>query len=93
MPRFNVFENHMVPRHSLATDEEIAAILEKYQINKTQLPKMLIIDPCVKALSQQHKKEGKEQIQLGDVIRIDRESPTAGVYHYYRLVIEDKPIY
>ncbi len=93
MPRFNVFENHMVPRHSLATEEEIATILEKFEIDRKQLPKILIIDPCVKALSQQHKKEGKDQIQTGDVIRIDRESPTAGVYHYYRFVIEDKPIY
>ena len=93
MPRFNVFENHMVPRHSLATDEEVATLLEKYKIEKNQLPKILIIDSCVKALSQQVQKEGGDQLQPGDVIRIDRESPTAGVYHYYRLVIEDKPIY
>jgi len=93
MPRFNVFENHLVPRHSLASKEEIDEVLKTYDITVSQLPKILVVDPCVKALSYQLKKEGGEQIKPGDVIRIDRHSPTAGISRYYRLVVEDKPIF
>ncbi|WP_455392361.1 DNA-directed RNA polymerase subunit H [[Eubacterium] cellulosolvens] len=47
-------------------------------MTKEHLPKVYITDPCVKRIN----------AKIGDVIRITRESPTAGVSQFYRLVID-----
>ncbi|MGA1872805.1 MAG: DNA-directed RNA polymerase subunit H [Thermoplasmatota archaeon] len=80
MPRFNVMENYLVPRHSILQKEEVDGLLERYGIDISQLPKILMMDPCAKALS----------AVPGDVIKIERESPTAGLSFYYRLVVEER---
>jgi DNA-directed RNA polymerase subunit H len=80
MPRFNVMENYLVPRHSIMPEEEVEALLEKYGIEITQLPKILMADPCAKALG----------AKPGEVLIIERESPTAGLSIYYRLVVEER---
>lgn len=80
MPRFNVMENYLVPRHSIMPEEEVEALLEKYGIEITQLPKILMADPCAKALG----------AKPGEVLIIERESPTAGLSVYYRLVVEER---
>jgi DNA-directed RNA polymerase subunit H len=80
MPRFNVMENYLVPRHSLLPQEEIDGLLKKYDIDIAQLPKILMADPCAKAIG----------AKPGDVIVIERESPTAGLSVYFRLVVEER---
>ena len=82
MPKFNVMANHLVPRHSVIPDEKVEEILNRYGIDKSKLPKILITDPCVKAI----------KAQPGDVVEIDRRSPTAGVSKYYRLVVEERTV-
>ena len=49
-----------------------------YNIDLTALPKILSEDPALEKLS----------VKEGDVIKIERESETAGVSVYYRIVIE-----
>ena len=56
----------------------IVKLLNKYNIKKDQLPKILITDPCVKVIS----------AKVGDIIRIERESPTSGVSIAYRRVVD-----
>ncbi|MBN1539918.1 MAG: DNA-directed RNA polymerase subunit H [Candidatus Thermoplasmatota archaeon] len=80
MPRFNVMENYLVPRHSILAGEEVDLLLSRYMVDLSQLPKILMVDPCVKALG----------AVPGDVIKIERESPTAGLSYYYRLVVEER---
>ncbi|MFW3145231.1 MAG: DNA-directed RNA polymerase subunit H [Methanomassiliicoccales archaeon] len=80
MPRFNVMENYLVPRHTIIPEEEVEKLLEKYSITKAQLPKILMMDPCAKALN----------AKSGDVIQVERQSPTAGTSLYYRLVVEER---
>jgi DNA-directed RNA polymerase subunit H len=80
MPRFNVMENYLVPRHTILPEEEVEGLLSRYGITKAQLPKILMADPSAKAIG----------AKPGDVIRIERESPTAGLSVYYRLVIEQR---
>ncbi|MGA1865952.1 MAG: DNA-directed RNA polymerase subunit H [Thermoplasmatota archaeon] len=80
MPRFNVMENYLVPRHSIMGKEEVALLLSRYMVDLSQLPKILMVDPCVKALG----------AVPGDVIKIERDSPTAGLSYYYRLVVEER---
>ena len=83
MPRFNVMENYLVPRHSIMEEEQVAALLEKYGIVKTQLPKILMADPSAKSIG----------AKPGEVIMIERESPTAGLSIYYRLVVEERTMH
>jgi DNA-directed RNA polymerase subunit H len=82
MPRFNVMANHLVPRHTLLTPEEVEGILASFGIDRTKLPKILISDPCVRALNG----------MPGDVVKIERKSPTAGTSIYYRLVVEERSV-
>lgn len=75
---FDLFEHELVPSHIIASDEEIKLVLDHYGIEKKQLPRILRDDPAVKVLG----------AIPGQIIRIERESPTAGVTFYYRLVME-----
>jgi DNA-directed RNA polymerase subunit H len=74
---FDIFENELVPKHEILSEEEKQKLLERLGIVEKQLPKILEKDPEVRALG----------AKKGDVIKITRKSPTAGVCYYYRLVV------
>lgn len=76
--RFNVLEHVMVPDHQIMSDEEIRELLSRYQITLDQLPRIYSDDPAVKTIG------GK----VGDVIRITRNSQTAGIAESYRHVVK-----
>jgi len=76
--KINPFVNELVPKHEILSEEEKQKLLEKFNISLKQLPKILVTDPCAKALG----------AKPGDVIKITRKSPTAGEYYYYRVVVE-----
>lgn len=68
-----------MPKHSIATEQEVAGLLEKFGKPVQALPLIATDDPAIKELGARE----------GDVIRIDRNSPTTGkVEPYYRLVSE-----
>lgn len=81
MEKINVLGHRLVPRHRILTEDEKRELLERYKITVKDLPKILITDPMVKAIG----------ANIGDVIEIERISPTAGISYYYRYVVEDKP--
>lgn len=72
-----VLEHMLVPKHEILSEEETAQVLEKYGIELEQLPKILEKDPVVEAIG----------AKKGDVLKITRQSPTAGESIYYRVVI------
>ncbi|VVB94912.1 DNA-directed RNA polymerase subunit H [uncultured archaeon] len=74
---FKPLEHKMVPRHEILTDEELKTILVEYDIEKEQMPKIRVSDPAAQAI----------KAKVGDVVRVTRESPTAGKAIFYRLVI------
>ncbi len=74
---FKPLEHKMVPRHEILTDEELKKILVEYDIEKEQMPKIRVSDPAAQAI----------KAKVGDVVRVTRESPTAGKAIFYRLVI------
>jgi DNA-directed RNA polymerase subunit H len=58
-------------KHSKISDQEVEELLQKLNISKTQLPRILLSDPAL-----------PENCQIGDVIKIKR---TEGIY--FRVVI------
>ena len=74
----DIFRNVLVPEHVLLTKEEAQSVLEMYKIKPYQLPYIKSSDPAVRAID----------AKLGDVVKIIRNSQTAGNAIAYRYVIE-----
>lgn len=78
MNNIKLLNHNSVPLHEIMNEEEINTLLQKYSINKEQLPKILINDPIIIEIG----------AKIGDIIKITRKSQTAEESIYYRLVIE-----
>lgn len=78
--KFTVSMHQMVPKHEILTQQEKKEVLEKFGVEKEQLPKILETDAVCKEIG----------AKKGDVLRILRKSETAGESVYYRVVISDK---
>ena len=75
---FDLFGHNLVPKHVVADEEEVQLVLRYYGITRSQLPRIYRNDAAVKVLG------GK----TGQVIRIQRDSDTAGLSYYYRLIVD-----
>ena len=73
----DLFLHDLVPEHDIITDKEIEEIEKEYGINREQLPKIKAGDPAAKAIG----------ARPGDVIKIVRESETAGRHVVFRYCI------
>ena len=73
---FDLFEHELVPKHWIASNDEVEMILNHYKIEKKKLPRIAAIDPAVKVLG----------AVPGHIVRIERESVTSGSTYYYRFV-------
>jgi DNA-directed RNA polymerase subunit H len=78
---FNVMTHKLVPEHYLLSPEEEKKVLESLKIDKESLPKIRKNDPCILVLEALH-----GEIEEGRVIKIVRESRTAGRAIAYRVV-------
>ena len=78
-PAFNIFKHILVPKHEILAPEEKEELLAKYRVRPYQLPQIKASDPAVRAIG----------ARPGDIVRISRESQTAGKYTAYRYVVED----
>jgi DNA-directed RNA polymerase subunit H len=79
--RIDVLLHKFVPRHLILTKEESQELLEKYQIEVTDLPQIFEKDPVAIAIG------AKE----GDIVRIIRDShTTVSTMDYYRYVKKEK---
>jgi DNA-directed RNA polymerase subunit H len=75
--KLDILKHVLVPQHEVLKEEEVEKLLRAYNISKENLPRIIVDDPVVKAIG------AKE----GDVIKIIRNSPTAGKSVVYRLVV------
>ncbi|QLG29191.1 DNA-directed RNA polymerase subunit H [Halorarum halophilum] len=74
----NVSEHELVPDHTVLDDpERVEEVLEEYNVKKTDLPKITRTDPAL-----------PDEAEVGDVIRIERDSRTTDQAVVYRLVVE-----
>jgi len=77
---FKVTDHILVPKHEKLDEEKAEKLLQKYNITKLQLPRIPKKDPVLKDMS---------DIKVGDVIKITRNSGTAGKSFFYRVVINE----
>jgi len=77
-PSFNIFEHVLVPKHEIVAQEEREKVLGEYRVQPYQLPRLRASDPAAKAIG----------AKPGDIVRVTRDSPTAGKYVSYRYVVE-----
>ena len=74
--KIDIQDHMLVPTHEIMTEEEIADEFSDVEYDFKNLPKIRSNDPVVKAID----------AKVGDVLRITRESQTAGVFVTYRIV-------
>lgn len=80
---FNTLTHFLVPEHKLLTDEEADAVLQKLGVTRDKLPKIKTSDAAMQILA-----TIVGPIPEGKVVKITRESETAGTFVAYRLVTE-----
>jgi DNA-directed RNA polymerase subunit H (RpoH/RPB5) len=72
----DIFKNILVPKSRILNEKEKDALLEKYNISTKQLPVISHLDTVSKKL----------EAKAGDVIEFERNTKTAGMSKYYRVV-------
>lgn len=74
MAKSDTSKHILVPKHTKVSDKEKDKVLEQYQITFNQLPKISSKDPALLGMD----------LKAGDVIKVERNSPTAGKSVFYR---------
>ena len=71
-------KHELVPKHEVLSDKEKEEVLRVFEATMDQMPKMLVTDPIAAMIEAKAK----------DMVRITRQSQTAGEAIYYRAVVE-----
>tara|TARA_Y100000034_G_C6626591_1_gene273345 strand:+ start:112 stop:351 length:240 start_codon:yes stop_codon:yes gene_type:complete len=77
MVDFDIIKHNLVPKHVKLSDEEKQEVLKKHNLSLSQLPMILLSDAAI----QNFKPE------VGDIIKITRDSPTNIESVFYRVVV------
>nr|QOI90417.1 hypothetical protein HWQ62_00281 [Pyramimonas orientalis virus] len=76
--QYNISQHVLVPKHEIVHDNaEIEMILNTYQLKRNQLPIILKTDPMARYLD----------VKAGDIVKITRNSPSAGEAIIYRYCV------
>ncbi|MCW3130012.1 MAG: DNA-directed RNA polymerase subunit H [Methanophagales archaeon] len=78
MKKGKILTHELVPKHEVMEEREVIELLDTYKIKKEQIPKIKLSDAVIKEI----------KAEVGDVVRITRQSSIAGKVLSYRLVIE-----
>ena len=75
----DVRKHILVPKHEKLSEKDKKELFDKYNVSLKELPKILKDDPAIDSLN----------VKEGDVIKITRNSPTAGKSVFYRGIISE----
>jgi DNA-directed RNA polymerase subunit H len=73
---FVVTDHILVSKHELCSEEEKKSILGRYKAQPFQMPRITANDAAIRHLG----------VKVGDLIKITRQSETAGETVFYRIV-------
>jgi DNA-directed RNA polymerase subunit H len=73
----DVSQHELVPEHVVLDEDELQDVLDEYDIDRTDLPKIKRTDPAL-----------PDEAEMGDVVKIIRESRTTDTAVVYRLVVD-----
>ncbi|MHC1565015.1 MAG: DNA-directed RNA polymerase subunit H [Candidatus Syntropharchaeales archaeon] len=73
-----LLDHEMVPKHEILSEDEEKVVLKKYKAFKSQFPKIKCNDPIAREIG----------AKVGQIIKITRDSKTAGKSVAYRVVID-----
>ena len=76
---FKITSHELVLKHTKLNDSEKEKLFHTYNISTRDLPKIFKSDSAIAELNP----------KVGDVIKIERKSKTAGTTDYYRAVFEE----
>ena len=76
--KFEVGKHVLVPKHTKLSDKELEKLLEQYKITVEELPMIKLKDAALSSLD----------VEIGDVVSIERKSPTAKNTVFYRRVVK-----
>lgn len=68
----------LMPKHSKLSESDKKQLLEKYGVTVKELPSIFLTDAGLEGM----------QVKVGDVIKIERNSRTAGKTVFYRSISE-----
>jgi DNA-directed RNA polymerase subunit H len=77
MNKFDVRKHLLVPKHTKLSEKEKAELFKKYNISGDELPGISKNDAAIAELN----------VKAGDVVKIVRQSTTAGTALFYRVVV------
>ena len=73
----DVSSHELVPDHGVLDESRLEDVLEEYNIDRTDLPKIRVNDPALPS-----------EAEIGDVVRIARDSRTTDTAIVYRMVVK-----
>ena len=80
--KIDIQQHDLVPKHEVISESEKELLQKNSDFDINNLPKIKINDPVVKELTKSN------SVSIGDVLKITRNSKTAGEFISYRIVIE-----
>ncbi|MBU2560825.1 MAG: DNA-directed RNA polymerase subunit H [Nanoarchaeota archaeon] len=78
MPK-QAIQHVLIPKHKKLSEKEKKDLLDQYKITINELPSILKSDPALAGMD----------LQAGDVVKVERNSPTAGKTVFYRGVADE----
>ncbi|MBN1544162.1 DNA-directed RNA polymerase subunit H [Candidatus Woesearchaeota archaeon] len=78
MPKQSI-QHVLIPKHKKLSEKEKKDLLEEYKITINELPSILKSDPALAGMD----------LEAGDIVKIERNSPTAGKTIFYRGVANE----
>ncbi|HKL30394.1 MAG TPA: DNA-directed RNA polymerase subunit H [Natrialbaceae archaeon] len=73
----DVSQHELVPEHTVVDEDRVDEVLTEYNVDRTDLPKIKRNDPAL-----------PDEAEVGDVIRIVRDSRTTDQAVVFRLVVQ-----